>query len=305
MKLTIDIDAETFSALSALGAPADVLSAFAKTATGRHAIQDQMIVEQREANAHMVVATLEARDARAQAEQREREQHRVAEFREQFIGILGHDLRSPLGTISLSAEALLQHGHLAPHDAVSVGRILRTTERMTRMVTQLLDLARARSGGTLPVRPQPAELGALVRSVAEELDGPVRLALADDLAGAWDPDRLAELISHLVRHALAHALPETGVDVRAFLDRDTAVVAVTLTGAVIPPDLWPSVFEPFRPEKRTTSGESLGLGLYIAKQIALAHGGTIDFQSDERHTTFTARLPRITPTGAAPTNSGA
>lgn len=305
MQVTIDIDAETFAELSSLGEPADVLSAFAKTVTGRHAVQDQLILEQREANAHMVGATLEARDARLRAEEGERAQLRVAEFREQFIGILGHDLRTPLGAISLAAEAMVHRGRLAEQDSATVGRILRCTERMTRMVSQLLDLARARAGGGLPVRPTPADLGEVCRAVVEEFEVPVRVELDDDLTGTWDVDRLAELISNLVRNAIEHAHPGTMVDLRTFAEPPAVVIEVTNTGAPIPTDLLRSLFEPFRQGKHSTPADNLGLGLYIARQIVIAHGGTIVGRSNEGRTTFTARLPRVTPADAAPTSSSA
>ena len=124
-----------------------------------------MLVDQREANAQMVSSTLRAHDlareaavARERAEESERELRAVAELRELFIGILGHDLRNPLSSIVMAATLLLRRGHLDPQDAENAARIVRASQRITRMITQLLDLTRARLGSGLAIDRKPGDL---------------------------------------------------------------------------------------------------------------------------------------------------
>lgn len=263
--------------------------------SGERSGADRMLVDQREANAHILEAALGADEARARAEESEREHRRVAEIRELFIGVLGHDLRNPLAAIQMSAATMLRNGHLTDADSAIAGRIIRSSQRMVRMIAQLLDLTRTRLGAGLPLARVPTDLAELCRNVAEEFEFPVRLALDDGLTGTWDPDRLAEVLSNLTGNAIDHATPGTPVDLRAHREGGVAVVEVSNAGAPIPPDVLPFLFEPFRQGKlrpHKSPKDNLGLGLYIAKQIALAHGGTLEGRSDAGRTTFSLRLPR-------------
>jgi signal transduction histidine kinase len=238
---------------------------------------------------------IEADAARKRAENSERELREVAEFREMFIGILGHDLRNPLGAIVMSAALLLRRGHLDARDAETATRIIRSSQRMTRLITQLLDLTRARLGGGLPIEPKPTDLVALCRSVVEEFETTVQLEVEGDVTGTWDQDRLAEVLSNLVGNAVEYAAPGTAVLVKAYADEAEAVVEVVNQGEPIPADVLPFIFEPFRRAKQRQQSPqgNLGLGLYIAKQIVLSHGGALDAHSADGATTFVMRLPRV------------
>jgi PAS domain S-box-containing protein len=256
----------------------------------------------REANQHMVTATIRAQEltegveaALTRSEEAEHELRAVAEFREMFIGIVGHDLRNPLGTIALLAEVLLQRGHLDSHDREGIARILSSCQRMRRMIIQLFDFTRARLGGGFPLDPRPGDLREICRSVVEEFGVDVALEGEGDLTGSWDSDRLAEALSNIVGNGVDHALPGTPVVVRARAEGADAVVEVTNQGSEIAPDVRPLIFEPFRrgPDEKAKVGH-LGLGLYIAKQIAVASGGTLDVRSGAGTTTFVMRLPRHT-----------
>ncbi len=271
-----------------------------KDLTGERADSDRLIVDQRDANQQLVIATIrsqeltvEAERARQRAEDSERKLREVSEFREMFIGMLGHDLRNPLASISMASQFLLARGHLDDPDAKKVSLILRNSERMSRMIMQLLDLTRVRLGGGLPIEPEPADLRVICQSVVEEFDATIQLEVAGDVTGTWDADRLAQVLSNLAGNALEYATPGTAVMVKAHADGAQAVVEVTNQGQPIPPDVLPFIFEPFRRarQQEKSSTGNLGLGLYIAHQIVLSHGGTLEAHSADGRTTFVMRLP--------------
>jgi sigma-B regulation protein RsbU (phosphoserine phosphatase) len=277
--------------------------------TGERAHVDALLVDQREANERMVSTTIRAQElseeadaAKERAESSERELRAMAEFREMFIGVLGHDLRNPLASISMSAAGLLRRGHLHEHDAELATRIIRSSQRMLRMITQLLDLTRARLGSGLPIDPKPTDLRELCQNVVEEFEATIRLEVAGDVTGTWDQDRLAEVLSNLIGNAIEHAAPGTVVLVMAHAAEAQVVVEIKNQGDPIPAGALPFIFEPFRraQQHETSTTGNLGLGLYIARQIVLAHGGTLDAHSAEGMTTFVMRLPRLAPTSSNP-----
>ena len=270
--------------------------------TGERAHVDTLVVGQREANQRMVSATIRAQElseeadaAKERAEGSERELHAVAEFREMFIGMLGHDLRNPLASISMSAARLLRSGHLDAHDAESATRIIRGSQRMLRMITQLLAFTRARLGGGIPIDPKPADLREVCRNVVEEFEASIQLEMEGDLTGTWDEDRLAEVLSNLVGNAIEYARPETAVLVKAYAEGAVVVAEIVNQGDPIPADVLPFIFQPFRRARREPSATgNLGLGLYIAHQIVLSHGGTLEAHCADGKTIFVLRLPRRT-----------
>lgn len=263
--------------------------------------------DMREANEHMVGTTIRAQEsmeaaesARAETEERERQLNEVAELRETFIGIVGHDLRNPLAAIGVSAAVLLRDGHLDARGEKAVARITSSSLRMSRMLAQLLDLTRARLGGGFPIERVPTDLRDVCRSVVEEFASPIQLEIAGDVAGTWDPDRLEEALSNLVGNAVEYAAPGSTVRVVAWPGAAGQVlVEVRNEGEPIPAHVLPTIFEPFRRGKphEPSAGGNLGLGLYIAKQIVLAHGGTLDARSTDGTTIFAMCLPRWAPEG--------
>lgn len=283
------------------GLLADEREATDNDLSGERAHIDTLVVEQREANEHMVRATIraqeltiEADEAKERAEESKRELVAVAEFREMFIAILGHDLRTPLSTIVMAAGLLLQRGHLDEQDGQTVARIIRSSQRMTTMIAQLLDLTRARLGGGLRIEPTPTDLGALCSNVVGEFEAPIELEVEGDMQGTWDDDRLAEAVSNLAGNAVKYAEPGTAVVIKARPEGDEVVVEVANRGTPIAADVLPFIFEPFRraeQRKKSRTG-SLGLGLYIADQIVIAHGGTLVARCADGTTTFVMRLPR-------------
>jgi len=218
----------------------------------------------------------------------------LAEFRELFIGVVGHDLRNPLGSVIMSAATLLQRGHLDDQDAETAARIIRSSQRINRMIGQLLDLTRARLGGGLLIERKPTDLREVCQHVIEEFGATIQLDVEGDVTGTWDRDRLARVLSNLAGNAIDYAAPGTAVVVRAHADGAAVVVEVSNRGEPIPPDVLPFIFEPFRRAKlrEKSAAGNLGLGLYIAHQIVLSHGGTLDAHSTDGTTTFVMRLPR-------------
>lgn len=240
-----------------------------------------------------ITARKQAEDHLAESLSRERE---LAEFREMFIGILGHDLRNPLSAINMAVGLLLRRGHIDEQGTKAVARIVNSSQRMTRMIAQLLDLTRARLGGGLPIETRPTDLGELCRNVADEFEAPIRLEIEGDVTGAWDPDRLAEVFSNLVGNAVEYAAPGTAAIIKAHADGAEVIVEVSNQGEPIPVGALQFIFEPFRRARQSQKSATgnLGLGLYIARQIILSHGGTLDVRSAGGTTTFLVRLPRST-----------
>ena len=239
--------------------------------------------------------------------QAERERAREAEFRERFLGILGHDLRTPLSVISVSAHGLL--GQAAPGGPVAEGlqRIVRGADRMARMIRDLLDFTRARQGGGIPVTVEASDLRAICQQVLEEvaLTHPGRsLALHSRGAtgGRWDPDRISQVVQNLLNNAVDYSPADTRVELSVDGTGDRVLLAVTNAGPPIPPELLADLFNPFRRGGHAAdshASEGLGLGLFIAHAIVGAHHGQIRVESDEAHgTTFRVELPR-SPTQAS------
>ena len=171
---------------------------------------------------------------------------------------------------------------------------------MNRMIGDLLDLTRTRLGNSIPVVRVPIDLEPLCTQVIAELEalhppGGLRLACSGDLHGEWDGDRIAQVLSNLVRNAIQHGKPGEPVDVVADGAEDGVLLTVHNHGTAIPPEGLATIFEPMtRHVGGEASNQGLGLGLYIASQIAAAHGGSIGVTSTDTGTTFTVRLPRHT-----------
>jgi PAS domain S-box-containing protein len=224
-------------------------------------------------------------------------------FRDQVIGILGHDLKNPLGAVRALATLLQRRADLPAAARGSVEEIERATERMLELIGTLLDFATSRFTGTLPVAPVPSDLREVCRAAVDELRAAspgrrIDLELQGDATGSWDPARVAQVVSNLVANALQHGAPGAPVAVRVRGRPGDVVVAVRNEGPAIPPELRAVMFEPFcrgSSLRDAARARGLGLGLYIAREIVRAHGGSIDVESDDaRGTTFTVRLPRRT-----------
>jgi signal transduction histidine kinase len=220
-------------------------------------------------------------------------------LQELFVAILGHDLRNPLGALVAGTE-LLTHQLTDDRHQRTLVRMSAASRRMTEMIEQLLDLTRARLGGGVGFAGarRPVDVRELVQRTLDELrashrDREVAFEATGDCTTSGDPERLLQLFSNVIANALTHGEAGSAVLVRATGTSRDIVVAVSNRG-VIPPDRLATLFEPFRRESRPTARSSgLGLGLFIAQQIALAHDGDIDVASSAAAgTTVAIRLPR-------------
>ena len=214
---------------------------------------------------------------------------------ETFVAAVSHDLRSPLSALVVGAKLL----DLQVTDASAkrtVARMRSSAERMVGMLDQLYDLARARVGDGIVIQPREMNFRTLADKVIDEvrLGYPERSVAVDydgSMTGVWDEQRLGQVVANVVGNALRHGSRDTGVIFRAS-DASGPLVVEVENGGVIPEDVRPHLFDPFR--GGTTSGrEGLGLGLYIVRQLVLAHSGTIDVASSkEQGTKFRIELPR-------------
>jgi two-component system sensor histidine kinase/response regulator len=218
---------------------------------------------------------------------------------ELFVAILGHDLRNPLGALVAGTELLADQLTDDRHQR-TLSRMSSAGRRMTAMIEQLLDLARARLGGGVGFARarRPVDVRELVQRALDELRAShrgreVAFEAGGDCTTSGDPERLLQLFSNVIANALAHGEPGGTVVVRVAGDRPDIVVEIRNPG-VIPPEQLATLFEPFRREHRHTHSAGLGLGLFISQQIALAHRGDIEVASSPgAGTAVTIRLPRI------------
>jgi signal transduction histidine kinase len=227
----------------------------------------------------------------------------IAEFREQLIGIVGHDLRNPLGTILMAARLLLQRQGLGEKETELARRITSSASRAARLIDQLLDLTRSRLGGGIPIDPAPLDLHDVCQQVIGETelahpDRPLRVELQGDLTGVWDRDRLYQLLDNLVGNAVQHGEARSPIGLRIEGKPTEVIIEIANRATPIAPAMMPFIFDAFRrgrPEQHASRAQGLGLGLFIAQQIARSHAGSIAATSSERDgTTFRIRLPRGT-----------
>jgi two-component system sensor histidine kinase/response regulator len=233
-----------------------------------------------------IIAQKELEATRAQSEAQRAEE--ASRLKDKYIGILGHDLRNPLSAIANSAQLLLRSDDLPERHKKSSARILRAANRMSDMISDVLDFTRGHLGGGIPVEPTEGDLAEICHRVVDETKAinpqrEIAFNATGDLSGRWDRPRLEQVISNLLGNAVRHG--EGRIDVEAVGEDGQIALMVRNQGRPIPADQISTIFEPFR---RVASGpEGLGLGLYIVKEIVRAHGGTIEVRSSaDEGTTF-------------------
>jgi PAS domain S-box-containing protein len=219
-----------------------------------------------------------------------------AALREQLIAVLGHDLRNPLFAIISGAELLLDKLRDDPATSI-VGIMLNSGLRMSALIESVLDFARGQLGGGLPVcRAADRLIEPLLQQVIDETrtSAPDRtIEAAFNLASpiSCDPARIGQLFSNLLGNAITHGSVTAPVHVRAASEAGTFELSVVNSGEQISPAVIDRLFEPFVRGSVRWSREGLGLGLYIAREIAKAHGGTLNVTSTLEETCFTFRMP--------------
>ncbi|HLL06749.1 MAG TPA: ATP-binding protein [Myxococcaceae bacterium] len=254
----------------------------------------------------MVGAVQDITEHKRSEDERQRllaEARRRVEFEQQLVGIVSHDLRGPLNAILTGASMMLQRENIDPWQAKTTARILSCAERSNRLIRDLLDFTQARMGGGIPVRPAPVDLHELTLQVVEEArvahaERTIQVTQGGDGRGEWDADRMAQVVSNLLTNALKYSSEDTPVRVETRGEAERVVLRLHNQGDPIAADLLPRIFEPLRRGKRRVnkSDRSIGLGLYIVRELVLAHGGTVEASSTEAEgTTFTVTLPRKPP----------
>lgn len=246
--------------------------------------------------AHMIAYHLDANekliDARA-----------VSELREQFIAILGHDLRNPLAAIDGGTNILMRE--VQSDKSVKVIALMRSSvQRMSGLIDNVLDFARGRLGGGLTVElSSDVPLETVLAQVVSEIrsghpERHIEMDIQVNGPVAVDQGRLAQMFSNLLGNAIGHGDPDTPIRVQVHDSEGIFALSVANQGPAIGAATMKKLFRPFSRGDDATGVSGLGLGLYISSQIAKAHGGTLDVVSDDSETRFTFRMPRGK--GAAP-----
>jgi signal transduction histidine kinase len=235
-----------------------------------------------------------------------RELEQTVQFNEIFTGMLGHDLRNPLGAIMAAAQMVARRSEPGQLEK-PLARIIKSGERMATMIDQLLDFTRVRVGAGIPIDPRPCDLCAIMSQAVDELSHAHpswRFSLQrgrGDTSGVWDADRILQVFSNLAGNAVQHGSEEHGVSVVFDGSSPDAVGVRIHNGGSIPRELLPRLFEPMAGgDRRRTNSRGLGLGLYISREIVKAHGGEIQVATAEDGTSFTLRLPRVAPGAEGP-----
>ena len=226
------------------------------------------------------------------------EKTRHQQFQERFLAILGHDLRNPLAAIDTGAGLLRQRA-TDPVNIRVIDRIRSSSLRMSRMISQIMDLTRTRLAGGLEVRREPGDLRETILRIVEELRTahPARAFVVEcsSLPGRWDRDRMEQVFSNLIGNALHHGAQSSPITVRGEVRGQKAVVEVHNHGPAIPEEVQPTLFNAFRRgerDSRTAKTAGLGLGLYISHEVIRAHDGSIEVHSTPGEgTTFRVTLP--------------
>lgn len=223
------------------------------------------------------------------------DERHTAELREQFIAVLGHDLRNPVASIDAGTRMLLNTA-LDTRSAAIVTMMRASVTRMTGLIDNVLDFARGRLGGGLNIAMQPTDLAPTLQHVIDELAAanPDRAIVADlklDRPVKADPARIGQLLSNLLGNAITHGAADKPVRVEARTTDRAFELTVRNGGEPIPADAIARLFQPFSRAAAKQNTEGLGLGLYISSEIARAHGATLDVSSTPDETAFVLRLP--------------
>jgi two-component system sensor histidine kinase/response regulator len=235
---------------------------------------------------------------RRQLDRQLRERTETLRLNEMFTALLAHDLRNPLSAIVTSAH-LIQRIAAEPLAKDTAARVISSGQRMSRLVEDMLDLARARVGSGIAVRREAGNLSALIDPVVREHqaaspDRSIKTKTSGVLRGEWDAERIAQVASNLIGNAIKHGDPRGPIVVHLDGTREDAVDFSVANDGVIPADRHSGLFDPSKDgHQRVGRNEGLGLGLYIVQQIVAAHAGSIEVMTEEgRRTVFRVRLPR-------------
>lgn len=261
-------------------------------AEDRHKYEGELLLQRQRAEE---LAAQHARDQEALAAAQAQAQDR-AEFAEQLVGVVSHDIRNPLSVIQMSA-VLLERGISAEQQKAAIARITRAVRRVQHLIGDLLDFTQARLGGGLSVRKAEVDLHQSVADgVAELAVGFPGCVLRHERSGSGrcvaDADRILQAVGNLVANAANHGDRSQPITVRTQSDGSKFRVTVHNTGEPIPPAILPHLFHPMVRGAAPGAGKGVGLGLYIVRAIVRAHGGEVTVRSSAQEgTTFGIELP--------------
>jgi signal transduction histidine kinase len=238
----------------------------------------------------------------ALAESVARYERLVKESENMFLAILGHDLRNPLGTLVMGSSLLMHAKDLPPEYNVTGKRMFNSAKRMDALISDLIDFTRSHLGPDIPMRPQHGNLVNVCQAVVSEArtshpDARVELQAPARLTAHFDEARIAQMLSNLIGNALQHGSDDAPITVDVSSTPADISIAVINRGPTIPDEKVASIFDPFvrltcaqdPPKNERTS---LGMGLFIAREIAKGHGGHIDVSSNfVDGTKFTVVIP--------------
>jgi signal transduction histidine kinase len=213
-----------------------------------------------------------------------------------FTASIGHDLGNPVNAVAMSARRLLVSGNLSDTDRATVTRIERASERLTTMLGDLRDFTRTRLDGPLSLQREPCNVAELIQTAVSELelaypDRHITVECRGNLTVSVDRKRVLRLLSNLVANAVQHGAQDGDIQVRAAGQANGVTIEIHNGGPAIDAARMKRLFDPLASDGERKEAH-LGLGLYISRQIALAHGGDIAVQSSsDAGTRFIARLP--------------
>lgn len=225
----------------------------------------------------------------------------INDSRNLFLGVLGHDLRNTIGAASMAGETLKRWASPGTKQMDLASHIVDATQRGIRILNDLLAFTRSAFGTDIPIARAPMEMSCLGTQLVEEMRSlansrTIEINIVGDTEGAWDKDRIGQVFSNLIGNALEYSFPDSTISVTVEGTQSEVVISVHNKGHPIAPDKFATIFEaltrgqPSHTDQRSST--HLGLGLYITKQIVVAHNGNMNVSSDDSGTTFTARLPR-------------
>lgn len=235
-------------------------------------------------------------EAKLKAEAESKAQREAAVVREQFVAVLGHDLRNPIAAIA-GGISILRREQLTVRAKDILREMDNSVARASGLIDDVLDLARGSLGGGFIVRlDADAPLKPVLEQVIEELtviapDRRIDARMAIDEPIYCDRGRIGQLASNLLSNAVTHGSINKPIAFEAFTKRDRFVLSVANAGDLIPPDVLPRLFQPFFRGDVRPSRNGLGLGLFIASEIAKAHAGTLDVSSNKNETRFVFTMP--------------
>lgn len=243
----------------------------------------------------LIDARKESDELKRALEERLQQERKNAELREQFIAVLGHDLRNPLASIAAGARLMLKAK--TPEDALRLEAMMQSSVgRMAKMIESVMDLARGRLGGGISLSKAITAVEPVLDQVVAELvaahpEQRIETDFEVERPVFCDPARIAQLFSNLLGNAISHGAPDQPVRVEASASAEMFELSVANAGAAIPEHARKRLFQPFYRGEAHGPSQGLGLGLYIAAEIAKAHGGSIGVASSQAETRFTFQMP--------------